>query len=78
MTDYSKLTDEKFQEECAKVYAEQERRSKLASIPSEVQKLSQDFEAIGGDKADLITKINEVQNDTETSTEPIEPSSSDL
>lgn len=57
--DYTKLSNEKFQEECAKVYAEQERRSRLSSIPEEVKKLSQDFEAIGGDKSDLITKINE-------------------
>lgn len=72
MADYSKMTQAKFEEECAKMYAEQERRSKLNSIPEEVKKLSVDFEAIGGNKEDLITKINEEKtdepaNDTEAS-----------
>lgn len=57
--DYTKQSDEQFQRTCELVYAEQGRRSKLSSIPDEVKKLSQDFEANGGDKSDLITKINE-------------------
>lgn len=83
MKDLTKITDEQFQEICSQVYAEQERRSKLSSIPNEVQKLSQDFTALGGDKEELITKINEEQinepaNEPTGSTEPTEPSSDDL
>jgi hypothetical protein len=59
MIDYTKLTEDEFQEHCSALYGEQDRRSKLRDIPSDVQKLAKDFEALGGDRADLITKINE-------------------
>lgn len=67
MIDYSKQTQEQFEAHAQALYAEQDRRAKLNSIPDEVKKLSNDFEAIGGDKEELITKINEVTDDTGTS-----------
>lgn len=59
MIDYTTLDEEQFQAHCAALYAEQDRRSKLASIPDDIKKLSQDFEALGGNKDDLVAKINE-------------------
>lgn len=59
MIDYTTLTDTDFQAHCAALYAEQDRRSKLASIPNDIRQLAQDFEGVGGSKEDLITKINE-------------------
>lgn len=59
MIDYTTLTDEDFQAHCAALYAEQDRRSKLISIPNDVQQMAQDFASIGGNKDDLVAKIND-------------------
>lgn len=62
MIDYKQLSDQEFQEHCQALYAEQDRRSKLASIPDDVKKLADDFENFGGNKSELIEKINEQNN----------------
>lgn len=59
MIDYKNLTEEEFQDHCAALYAEQDRRTNLRDIPNSVQQLANSFEQLGGDKADLVAKINE-------------------
>lgn len=59
MIDFTTLSDTDFQTTCAALYAEQERRSKLASIPDDIKQMSQDFVDLGGNKDDLIAKINQ-------------------
>jgi hypothetical protein len=59
MIDYTQLTQEQFEQHCAALYAEQDRRSKLGSIPHDIQQLAQDFEDLGGKREDLVTKVNE-------------------
>lgn len=63
MIDYKNLTEEEFQDHCAALYAEQDRRAKIRDIPNNIQKLANDFESLGGDKADLVDKINEPVED---------------
>lgn len=81
--DYSKLTDEQFNEHCEALYAEQDRRAKLRDLPDEIKSRADEYEALGGDKADLIIKINEEKpseptNDAPVSIEPTEPSGDSL
>lgn len=78
MIDYKNLSDEDFSAHCAALYAEQDRRAKMNSIPAEVKKLSQDFESLGGNKEELITKINEPKEveDNETTTDSTSPADS--
>ena len=59
MIDYSKMNDKDFNASCSALYAEQDRRAKIASIPNDIQKMANDFVELGGDKADLIDRINE-------------------
>lgn len=56
---YQPMSDQLFQAHCSALYAEQDRRSKLASIPQEIKNMANSFESLGGNKEDLITKINE-------------------
>lgn len=65
--DYTKLTDEQFNEHCQALYAEQDRRAKLRDLPDEIKSRADEYEALGGSREDLITKINEVKDDTEAS-----------
>lgn len=53
------LPTEEFQDYCTIMYAEQERRARIASIPDEIKRLSDDFENFGGDKTELVAKVNE-------------------
>lgn len=57
------LSIEDFQNYCATLYEEQDRRAKLASIPEDIKRLSNDFEDFGGDKAALVEKVNEVNEE---------------
>lgn len=57
---YSELSEEDFQAHCTALYLEQDRRSKLGSIPEDIKKLAQDFEQLGGDNADLVTAVQDI------------------
>lgn len=65
MIDYTKLTKEEFEQHAQALYSEQDRRAKLVSIPEEVKRLSNSFEDIGGDKAELVAKVNEAREEPE-------------
>lgn len=57
MINYTELSVEEFNEHCQALYAEQERRSKLNSIPNEIKTLADNFEQLGGNRVELIAKI---------------------
>ena len=78
MTDYTKLTTEDFQAHCTALYAEQDRRAKLDSIPNDVKQLAQDFETLGGNREQLFEDVNtelvaeKLARETKESIEPEE------
>lgn len=52
--DYTALTDEQLADERQAIANETERRQRLAAIPVEVARLAAQYEADGGDAADLM------------------------
>lgn len=56
--DLSTLTDDDLAQHRLDVLKEQERRSSLAAIPSQVTQLAQTYTAAGGDPADLTEALS--------------------
>ena len=53
------LDDAGLEQHRLNILAEMERRKKLSEIPTDIKKMADEFETLGGDKTELIDRINE-------------------
>ena len=60
-TDYPKLTDAQLEEERLALMTELERRRNLARIPTDIRALAEQYDAAGGDPAELVAEIESTQ-----------------
>lgn len=63
--DLKALTDDQLDTLRIEVLTEQERRARLASIPTQITALAADYRAGGGDNAVLLNAINRTGDDDE-------------
>lgn len=56
-TEYSKLTDAQLEQTRVALMSELERRRNLARIPADVRSLMEQYEAAGGDPAELTAEL---------------------
>ncbi|PBB08490.1 hypothetical protein CKW39_09015 [Kocuria sp. WRN011] len=56
-TDYSKLTDAQLEQTRVALMSELERRRNLARIPTDIRALAEQYEAAGGDPAELAVEL---------------------
>lgn len=56
-TDYTQLTDAQIEEERLALMGELERRRNLARIPTDIRALAEQYEAAGGDPAELAAEL---------------------
>lgn len=57
--DYKSLTDEQLDEQRVAILTEQERRQRMAMIPSQVKDLADQYEAGGGSRQSLVDALTE-------------------
>jgi hypothetical protein len=57
--DYKTLTEEKLQEQLQAVMDEINRRNNLKEIPEQVDSLAKKYEELGGDKEELVHRIQD-------------------
>lgn len=56
-TEYSKLTDAQLEQTRVALMSELERRRNLARIPTDIRALAEQYEAAGGDPAELAAEL---------------------
>ncbi|HMQ96433.1 MAG TPA: hypothetical protein PKD19_04420 [Candidatus Saccharibacteria bacterium] len=59
-TDYQTLTDNELNELFQQIYDEQARRRNMRELPEQVVGLVSAYEQLGGDKQEIIDRINVV------------------
>nr|DAK15118.1 MAG TPA: hypothetical protein [Caudoviricetes sp.] len=57
--DYKTLTEEQLQEQLQLIMDEISRRNNLKEIPEQVDSLAQKYEELGGDKEELVHRIQD-------------------
>lgn len=57
--DLKTLTEEEFEHHRSDLMVELERRNKLREAPIQIKSIAAEYEAMGGDKNDLFSAINE-------------------
>ena len=57
--DYTKLSDEEFEQHRVALMAELERRNNLHDIPLQIQQLAQNYENLGGDKEVMVARLED-------------------
>lgn len=57
LPDFTNYDDEKLDAARTAILAEQERRQRLANVPTEVAAMAQRYVEDGGDKAELLTAV---------------------
>jgi hypothetical protein len=68
MQDLQNLSDEELTQLREDALTEITRRNDMGEIPDQIKGLSQRYESLGGDRAELVAKINE-DEDSEVETE---------
>ena len=70
MQDLQNLSDEELTQPREDALTEITRRNDMGEIPEQIKGLSQRYESLGGDRSELVTKINEDEgSEVETETE---------
>ena len=73
MQDLQNLSDEELTQLREDALTEITRRNDMGEIPEQVKGLSQRYESLGGDRAELVAKINEDEGSEVEPTEVIVP-----
>lgn len=70
MEDLTQLSDQQIEDRRVAIMDELARRNQLRDIPEQVRQMAQSFEALGGNKEDLVSKVNEPTPTPEPVEEP--------
>ena len=71
MQDLQNLSDEELTQLREDALTEITRRNDMGEIPDQIKGLSQRYESLGGDRAELVAKINEDEGSAEELEEEI-------